>query len=803
VDGAGNVYAAGTFYGTVDFDPGPGTESRIATNTDAYVAKYDPDGSLLWVGAVQGPQYESAADIAVDENGNVYLAGSFSGDPDFDPDPAVIHSLTNAGKTDAFVLKFKPDGDLVWARSFGGPENDYPYDVEDDRFGHTWVAGSFEGTADFNPGPGASVYPLTSNGSQDAFVLKLNPDGNFIWAVQAGGAADDRAGGLDVDRFGRGIVTGQYRGTVDFDPGPADASLTSTGTSPDAFVWKVNADGSHLWAKGIGGDSPSAGVRVTVDDTGDVVAAGGFEGTIDADPGPGTTSLTSEGADDAFVVKLDGSGALSWAGRMGGTGIDTPYGLVADPSGDVYVAGHFEGTADFDPGPEIVALTSAGSFDAFVVRLGPDGSLDEARRFGGAASDSVWGLAVDADGFAYLGGGFAGTVDFDLGLQTIGLSSDGPERDGFVAKLDLTGPEISIVTPADGSQYPIWQPLAASYSCTDAGVGVGTCLGAVRDVSAGEPTGTVANGGAIDTTRLGVFEFSVTATDLAGNATTLTHTYGIFDSCGESGEMVTIAGTQDDDVLKGTAGDDVIAGYGGDDVILGYGGNDIVCGGPGNDDIRGGPGIDELRGDDGNDRLRGAAGNDLLHGGAGSDRLIPEFGNDSLDGGPGSDIVDYLAASGPVDVDLPGGVAYYRPDEITTWTHALSRVEKADGTRYDDILIGDGKRNVLRGKHGSDEIHGGDGNDDVIGGLDDDEIHGNEGDDLVKGQGDDDSLRGDDGSDRLVGGSGNDTLRGGPGDDVLIGGLKIHFGTYTNLIDGQAGTDTCRWAHDEPANCEP
>jgi Ca2+-binding RTX toxin-like protein len=350
---------------------------------------------------------------------------------------------------------------------------------------------------------------------------------------------------------------------------------------------------------------------------------------------------------------------------------------------------------------------------------------------------------------------------------------------------------VTITSPADSIEYPIWQPLSASYSCSDPGSAVASCIGAVPD---GDP---------LDTTALGVFGFTVTATDNAGNTTTLTHTYAISDWCGEWSEMVTIAGSQGDDVLEGTAGNDVIAGYGGDDVILGYGGDDIVCGGPGNDDIRGGPGNDELRGDDGNDRLRGAAGDDLLHGGAGSDRLIPEFGNDHLDGGPGSDIVDYLAASGPVEVDLPGGVASYRPDTATTWTHTLTLVEKADGTRYDDILVGDWKRNVLRGKQGNDHIEGRLGDDDLIGGMGEDRIFGHQGTDLLKGQAGDDTMWGEEDPDRLVGGSGNDHLYGGTGDDVLIGGLKIHFGTYTNHIDGQDGTDTCRWAHDEPANCEP
>ena len=173
-----------------------------------------------------------------------------------------------------------------------------------------------------------------------------------------------------------------------------------------------------------------------------------------------------------------------------------------------------------------------------------------------------------------------------------------------------------------------------------------------------------------------------------------------------------------------------------------------------------------------------------------------------MDGGPGSDIVDYLAGDGPVDADLSAGTASYRPPG-EVWTHTLRRIEKIDGTVFADTLVGDARRNVLRGKQGIDQIRGLDGDDDLIGGTGDDTLWGGDGDDLVKGQADDDILRGDAGADRLVGGNGDDALLGGPGDDTLIGGLRVHQGTFSNTIDGGPGTDVCRWPFDNPINCDP
>jgi Ca2+-binding RTX toxin-like protein len=267
------------------------------------------------------------------------------------------------------------------------------------------------------------------------------------------------------------------------------------------------------------------------------------------------------------------------------------------------------------------------------------------------------------------------------------------------------------------------------------------------------------------------------------------------------GVAATQVGTPDADTLTGTPGRDVIRGYGGDDTIAGFGSTDILCGDEGDDLILGGPGGDFLLGGDGNDRLRGAAGNDVLVGGAGSDRMLPETGDDWVEGGPGSDIVDYLAADGPVTVDLAAGTSTYSPIGGTAWTHTLVTVEKVDGSRYADTLVGDAKRNVLRGKQGADQIWGHGGDDDLIGGTHGDIIRGGDGDDLVKGQADDDLLEGEAGADRIRGGNGDDTLRGGAGDDTLFGGLLRHRGVFTNSIDGGAGTDVCRWWFDNPINC--
>ena len=798
LDDAGNVYAGGTFWGQVEFDPDPlGLAIRTAYGySDAYVAKYTPDGDLLWAGTLSGNGYEELTGIAVDGDGAVYATGTFTGTVDFDPGAAVLN-ITSAGKHDGFVVKLDTTGALAWARTFGGPEDDFANAIDLERFvdgsgarWRVWVAGGFAGTPDFDPGP--TVYPLISHGSNDAFVLRLNPDGYFIWAVQAGGTGYDDARGLATDGT-RAFVTGEFQGTADFDPGMGEAFLTSAGGTDDAFAWMLNGNGTYGWAERIGGDSSDGGSRVAADHDGSIFVFGAFQGTLDVDlPDGYHVSLTSKGTDDLFLVKMADDGTAEWARSLGGTGFDTPLGIDLGPGDGIYLAGSFEETADFDPFPGGFVLTAKDQVDAFAVRLDSSGFPTQGTAIGGVGIDRASGIAVDAGGFVHLAGGFSGTADFDPGPGVADLTSQGQD-DGFVAKMDLTGPDVTVSFPQQNGMYLLGQPLAVAYTCSDGATGLADCTATVD----GTP---ISNGDSVDTSTPGVFAFAATATDNSGNSTTVVHIYKVYDTC--AGREIDIYGTQGDDVLTGTQGDDVIAGYGGDDVILGREGNDVVCGGDGDDDIRGGSGADELYGENGNDRLRGASGDDYLSGGPGSDRLIPETGSDFLDGGPGSDIADYLAGKGPIVVALPAGYAEYNPPG-EHWIQSLYLIEKVDGTAHDDWISGDGKRNVLRGKHGDDEIYGAGGNDDLIGGIGNDELHGEAGDDLVKGQGNDDRMYGEDGSDRLVGGSGDDHLFGGPGDDVLIGGLKIHFGTYTNEIDGGDGLDTCRWAHDGPVHCEP
>jgi len=199
-------------------------------------------------------------------------------------------------------------------------------------------------------------------------LTALAADGDFVWAKKMGGPGDDYGLGIAVDAAGNVYTTGWFQGTADFDPGPATFNLTSAGQS-DIFVSKLDRAGNLVWAKQMGGTDWDAGFGIAVDAAGNVYTTGVFSGTVDFDSGPDTFNLTSAGQSDIFVSKLDSAGSFVWAKQMGGTSYDVGRGIAVDAAGNVYTMGDFGDTVDFDPGPGVFTLTSAGSYDIFVSKL--------------------------------------------------------------------------------------------------------------------------------------------------------------------------------------------------------------------------------------------------------------------------------------------------------------------------------------------------------------------------------------------------------------------------------------------------
>lgn len=262
--------------------------------------------------------------------------------------------------------------------------------------------------------------------------------GQFLeWAVNAseGGSSAGRA--ITVDNSGNVYMSGVFNGTSDFDPGSGSTTLTTLGAD-DIFIQKLNSAGNFIWVKQIGGVGEQRVTSIKSDNIGNVVIGGYFIGSVDFDPGPGVTNISSGGNYDIFILKLDASGNMLWIKTLPGTQFDWLFDLELGSNGNIYATGSFSNTIDFDPGSGIFNLSSAGIYDCFVLKLDNSGNFIWATRTGGSGVDEGRTITVDDNENVVIGGEFKNTVDFDPGNGTFNLTSVG-ETDIFFQKLTSDG----------------------------------------------------------------------------------------------------------------------------------------------------------------------------------------------------------------------------------------------------------------------------------------------------------------------------------------------------------------------------
>lgn len=327
---ASGVYVAGTFEDTIDLDPGPGTAIAVGQGaSDVFLVKLDTSGNFVW-GISFGYRVEDIGAALALSGNDLYMVGSFRGTVDLDPGPGVVSATSQNGTTDAFVSKFDAGtGSLVWAKALNGTQEDQSRGVAADGTG-VYITGTFNGTTDFDPGLG--VQPLTAvQNSFDVFVLKLDASGTFDWVDAVGGPGLEIASGIALGGSSL-YLAGYFAGTTDFDPGAGTATLSSVSGSFDAYLLKLDAaSGSFGWVKRFGDAAIDFGLGVAATAS-DVYLTGFFGGTVDFDPGGGTFALTATGPNDAFVARLSAAGELQTAYRLGGNGSTAGVSLVLDGS---------------------------------------------------------------------------------------------------------------------------------------------------------------------------------------------------------------------------------------------------------------------------------------------------------------------------------------------------------------------------------------------------------------------------------------------------------------------------------------
>lgn len=296
---------------------------------------------------------------------------------------------------------------------------------------------------------------MTSDNGKDAFILKLNSSGDYVWAKKFGRLRSNNSLGLDA--AGNVYISGLFTDTVDFDPGAGITNLLSNENNSDIFISKLDTDGNFLWATSIGNSYNDQEPLISIDRKGNVYTSAKFGGTIDFDPGIGTSNLTSLSEDeDIFVLKMNTDGNFVWAKSIGtlDNSIDV-YHIDNDAAGNVLITGGFSGTIDFDPGAGINNLTSDRN-DGYVLKLNTSGDFVWAKTLTGPGIQYVSHINIDAANNIYAAASFYDTVTLDIsGVETT-LTSQGTE-DILFFKMDSDGNYIWAMSFGSSSREKVWQ----------------------------------------------------------------------------------------------------------------------------------------------------------------------------------------------------------------------------------------------------------------------------------------------------------------------------------------------------------
>ena len=409
-DSQGNIIVSGYFTTSATF----GTITvNSAYTSNIFVAKYDPQGNIIWVRHFGNASINFRHQIALDAADNIFIVGNFQGTTYVGP-----IQLTSSGESDIFIAKYNASGDFIWVDDAGGSSNDYGYGIAVDNTGNFYITGAFKGTTTFG-----HLHNLTSAGDYDVFLVKYDNTGNVVWTHRAGGGGAEHGYDLVYDPSNSDIyLIGEYNSSsIDF----GVSSLSNSGNS-DVFVVNYDQNGSVNWAEGVGSDGFERGYGIALNNSGNVLITGAFSNSLNL----GNTNLTSAGNFDIYVAEYDGAGNWLWAEQAGGSLNDIGYAIAGTADNGALITGFFNGNADFG----LYNLISSGGRDAVVAKLDNTGNFRWAKKGGGSSDDSGYDIIRSNTGEGIISGYFGAAAVF----SPYTLQSAGGDVDILIAKMNDT-----------------------------------------------------------------------------------------------------------------------------------------------------------------------------------------------------------------------------------------------------------------------------------------------------------------------------------------------------------------------------
>jgi hypothetical protein len=436
VDKDGNLYLTGVagIYSSkkINFNNGI---SLTTINRILFLAKYDTQGTCKYATIISNNNYEAIKSIALDDNSNIYMFGSFFGSS-INFNNGI--SITNGnGQYDDYIAKFSNDGLCQWAKGFVGAGNEEATCIAIDSTGNILVLGNFSGSCNFG-----NNIKLVGMKNSDVFIAKYTKNGLSQWARQVNGKQDDRASGLSVDRSGNIFICGQFSSdSLYFDKNITmkNSNYSEVNHFKDIFLAKYDSLGGIQWAEQIKGPNDDYSTGLATDMAGNIILSGGFyESPVIFNNGKDIKT----GIADAFIAKYNTHGKCIWIAQIGSEYVEFISSINSDKYGNIYASGYFSSNStNFNNG---VVLTGNKYKDAFVCSYNISGECVWAEKISSNFNEVAEYAAIDTLGNVYIEGGYDGDpLDFNNN-KSLKLSKP-KNNDIFLAKYSQL-PRNSITT---------------------------------------------------------------------------------------------------------------------------------------------------------------------------------------------------------------------------------------------------------------------------------------------------------------------------------------------------------------------
>ncbi len=434
-DHHGHIYTIGHLGGTLDLDPGSSVHSVTSAGGDnLFIQKLDSARNFIWVRNIDrspyygGYTHSEALSTMVDKEGSVTIAGYFQGSLDFDPGSGTT-VMSCGANSNGFVLKIDSSGNFLWAAQFftAFPYSSVVRSAAIDDSGNVICLISFNSTTDVDPGVGTQN--VTTTASDQTCIVKLDSAGNFRWVREFHSTDKIIGRAIACGAGNRLFLTGEFRGTADFDPGAPVYNINEATNGP-SFIEELDAAGNFLWVRSFGtctgyssfpGYSPySQSYHIVVDKQNNIHLYGEIWGNVNF--GTATTPHYLYLNRGTYLVKLDSAGSFLWASLVDSAYQGSNYeSFSVDSMSNIYITGRFFGTTDFDPGLGVYDMTASGPSsrsDIFLQKLAPNGNFLWAKQLGSSGDDNASVVDVDEHMCIYIAGYIQSTVDFDPGPGT-------------------------------------------------------------------------------------------------------------------------------------------------------------------------------------------------------------------------------------------------------------------------------------------------------------------------------------------------------------------------------------------------